>query len=126
MSDLNNLSQQWLEAKTLERDAMERRRTIELEMAKCLKLQDSDEGTVSHVSGPYKIKAACRINRKIDPEQFLLLANDAKIDITEFTKWKCELVMSAWKKQTPFVQQALSKAITAEPGKPTFTIEITE
>ena len=51
MPDLNNLSQQWLEAKTLERDAMERRRTIELEMAKCLKLQDSDEGTVSHVSG---------------------------------------------------------------------------
>lgn len=126
MSDLNNLSQQWLEAKTLERDAMERRRTIELEMAKCLKLQDSDEGTISHVSGPYKIKAACRINRKIDPEQFLLLANDAKIDVATFTRWKCELNMSEWKKQPPFVQQALSSAITAEPGRPTFSIEITE
>ena len=126
MSDLNNLSQQWLEAKTLERDAAERRRIIEDQMRMCLKIEESEEGTISTVIGGYKIKANCRINRKIDPEQFLMLANDAKIDVTGFTRWKCDLNMTEWKKQTPFVQQALSAAITAEPGRPTFSIEITE
>lgn len=126
MSDLNNLSQQWLEAKTLEKDAAERRRIIEDQMRMCLKIEETEEGTVTSLIGNYKIKANCRINRKIDPEKILLLANDAKIDVATFTRWKCELNMSEWKKQTPFVQQALSAAITAEPGRPTFNVEITE
>ena len=124
--DLKNLSEQWLEAKTLERDAAERRRVVEDQMRQCMKIEDNEEGTVSTLIGPYKVKANCRINRKIDPEKFLMLANDAQIDVSEFTKWKCELVMSAWKKQTPETQNALSKAITAEPGRPTFSVEITE
>ena len=124
--DLKNLSEQWLEAKTLERDAAERRRVLEDQMRQCMKIEDNEEGTVSTLIGPYKVKANCRINRKIDPEKFLMLANDAQIDVSEFTKWKCELVMSAWKKQTPYIQQKLSKAITAEPGRPTFSVEITE
>ena len=124
--DLKNLSEQWLEAKTLERDAAERRRVLEDQMRKCMKIEDNEEGTVSTLIGPYKVKANCRINRKIDPEKFLMLANDAQIDVSEFTKWKCELVMSAWKKQTPETQSALSKAITAEPGRPTFSVEISE
>ena len=124
--DLKNLSEQWLEAKTLERDAAERRRVLEDQMRQCMKIEDNEEGTVSTLIGPYKVKANCRINRKIDPEKFLLLANDAQIDVSEFTKWKCELVISAWKKQTPYIQQKLSKAITVEPGRPTFSVEITE
>ena len=124
--DLKNLSEQWLEAKTLERDAAERRRVLEDQMRQCMKIEDNEEGTVSTLIGPYKVKANCRINRKIDPEKFLMLANDAQIDVSEFTKWKCELVMSAWKKQTPYIQQKLSKAITTEPGRPTFSVEITE
>jgi len=121
--DLKKLSEQWLEAKTLERDAAERRRVIEDQMRQCLKIEDSEEGTVTSLIGPYKIKAACRVNRKIDPEKFLMLANDAKIEVQDFTRWKCELVMSAWKKQPEYVQQVLSRAITAEPGRATFTVE---
>ena len=123
MSDLKNLSEQWLEAKTLEQNAAARRKLIEDQMRKCLKIADNEEGTVSSVIDKYKVKAACRINRKIDPEQFLMLANDAKIEVQEFTRWKCELIMSAWKKQPEFVQQVLSRAITAEPGRATFTVE---
>lgn len=127
MSDLKNLSEQWLEAKTLEQDAVARRRRLEDEMRKCLKIEDSEEGTVSSVVGNYKIKASCRINRKIDPQQFLMLANDANIEVQDFTRWKCELIQSAWKKQPEHVQQTLSRAITTEPGRATFTVEtITE
>jgi hypothetical protein len=124
--DLKNLSEQWLEAKTLERDAAERRRVLEDQMRRCLKIEDAEEGTVSSVVGNYKIKASCRINRKIDPEQFLMLANESKIEVQDFTRWKCELVMSAWKKQPEFVQQVLSRAITTEPGRATFSVEVIE
>ena len=126
MSDLKNLSQQWLEAKTLERDAAERRRVLEDQMRRCMKIEDSEEGTVSTKVDNYKIKATCRINRKIDPEKFLLLANDAGIDVSKFTKWKCELQMSAWKQQSDDVQSALLPAITTEPGRATFSVEIKE
>jgi len=124
--DLKNLSEQWLEAKTLERDAAERRRVLEDQMRRCLKIEDAEEGTVTSLVGPYKVKAACRVNRKIDPEKFLMLANESKIEVQDFTRWKCELVMSAWKKQPEFVQQVLSRAITAEPGRATFSVEVIE
>ena len=71
-------------------------------------------------------RSNCRVNRKIDPEQILFLANQAQIDISDFTKWKCELVISAWKKQSADVQKALSGAITTEPGRPTFSIELNQ
>jgi len=124
MSDLKNLSEQWLEAKTLEQDAVARRRVLEDQMRQCLKIEDAEEGTVTSMVGPYKIKAACRVNRKIDPEKFLMLANDAKIEVQDFTRWKCELIQSAWKKQPEYVQQVLSRAITTEPGRATFSVEV--
>lgn len=126
MSDLKNLTEQWIEAKTLERDAVERRRILEDQMRRCLKIAESEEGVVTHVLDNYKIKATCRVNRKIDPEKFLLLANDGQIDISTFTRWKCELIMSEWRKQDEAVQHALSEAITTEPGRPTFSVDITE
>lgn len=124
--DLIQLSERWLEAKEAEREAVDQRRQIEDQMRKAMKLEESEEGTVSTLVGRYKVKANCRVNRKIDPEKFLLLANDAQIDVSTFTKWKFELVMSAWRKQDETIQRALSAAITAEPGRPTFSIEVTE
>ena len=124
--DLLKLSELWLESKEAEKIAAERRRQLEDQMRQAMKLEESEEGTVSTLVGRYKVKANCRINRKIEPEKFLLLANDAGVDVSTFTKWKCELVMSAWRKQDEGVQHALSSAITAEPGRPTFSIEVTE
>lgn len=123
MDHLQALSERWLEAKELERSAAEDRRKIEDDIRKALKIAESEEGTVKQDAGPYVIKANCRINRKVDPEKFLMLANDSQIDISTFTKWKCELVMSAWRKQDVATQQALSAAITSEPGRATFSIE---
>ena len=124
--DLLQLSEQWLVAKEDEKIATEFRRQLEDQMRKAMKLEESEEGTVSTLVGRYKVKANCRIKRKIDPEKFLLLANDAGVDVSTFTKWKCELVMSAWRKQDETIKRALSSAITAEPGRPTFSIEVTE
>lgn len=124
--DLIQLSELWLVAKEDEKIAAEHRRQLEDQMRKAMKLEESEEGTVSALVGRYKVKANCRINRKIDPEKFLLLANDAGVDVSTFTKWKCELVMSAWRKQDEAIQRALSSAITAEPGRPTFSIDVTE
>lgn len=121
---IEELSAAWLEAKETERDAAERRRKIEDQMRQSLKIEESEERTVKQVAGSYVVKANCRVNRKIDPEHFLRLANDAKVDVSGFTRWKCELVMAEWKKQPAYVQQTLSNAITAEPGRATFSVEL--
>ena len=126
MYSLKNLSEQWLEAKTLERDAAERRRVLEDQMRKCLKIEPDEEGTVASVVDNYKVKAVCRMTRKIDPEKFLMLANDAQIDISQFTKWKCELQMGEWKKQSDEIKNALLPAITTEPGRATFSVDTLE
>ena len=81
---------------------------------------------VKQVADNYVIKATCRINRKIDPEKFLLLANNAGIDVSQFTKWKCELQMKEWKQLPEETRATLAPAITSEPGRPTFSVELTK
>ena len=119
-------AQRWLELKEIERSAAEERRQLEDQMRKDLKIADDEEGTVKHVVDDYTIKANCRISRKINPETFLMLADREGIQFNEFTKWKCDLIMSAWRKQPPEIVKALMPAITTEPGRATFTIEFNE
>ena len=126
MQILKALSDQWLEAKTLERDAAERRRLIEDEMRKAMKIAQDEDGTVKQKVDGYVIKANCRINRKVDPEKLLTLADAAGINIQPFTRWKAELIMSGWKEQSDEVRSILAPAITSEPGRPTFSVEISE
>lgn len=121
---IEELGAAWLEAKEAEKTAADNRRKIEDQMRQALKIEDAEERTVKQTAGNYVIKANCRVNRKIDPEHFLRLANDAKVDVSGFTRWKCELVLGEWKKQPAYVQQTLSNAITAEPGRATFSVEL--
>jgi hypothetical protein len=116
----------WLELKEIERSAAEERRQLEDQMRKELRIADDEEGTVKHVVDNYTVKATCRVNRKINPETFLMLADRDGISINDFTKWKCELIMSAWRKQPPEVVKALMPAITSEPGRATFSIEFND
>jgi hypothetical protein len=126
MQTLQTLSERWQAAKTAERQAAEERRQIEDEMRKALKLSESEEGTVKQVIGNTVVKATCRINRKIDAERFLMLANSADINVQPITRWKAELIMSAWKALPEEHKAILAPAITAEPGRPTFSVETTE
>ena len=124
MTTLQKLSGEWLEAKEAERDATERRRLIEDEMVRLLEVQQTDEHTRKVEAEPFTIKIACRISRKVDGDmaQEIAAENDMQDHLALLFRWKPELSMAAWNAVGDNVKQVFARAITATPGRPSFTI----
>ena len=121
---LQKLSVEWLEAKEAERDATERRRLIEDEMVRLIGIEQTDEHTRKVEADPFTIKIACRINRKVDGDmaQEIAAENDMQDHLGLLFRWKPELSMTAWNGVGDNVKQVFARAITATPGRPSFTI----
>ena len=124
MMPLQKLSVEWLEAKEAERDATERRRLIEDEMVRLMGIEQTDEHTRKVEANPFTIKIACRINRKVDGDmaQEIAAEHDMQDHLGLLFRWKPELSMTAWNGVGDNVKQVFSRAITATPGRPSFTI----
>ena len=124
MMPLQKLSVEWLEAKEAERDATERRRLIEDEMVRLIGLEQTDEHTRKVEADPFTIKIACRINRKVDGDmaQEIAAEHDMQDHLGLLFRWKPELSMTAWNGVGDNVKQVFARAITATPGRPSFTI----
>ena len=124
MMPLHKLSVEWLEAKEAERDATERRRLIEDEMVRLIGVEQTDEHTRKVEAEPFTIKIACRINRKVDGDmaQEIAAENDMQDHLGLLFRWKPELSMTAWNGVGDNVKQVFARAITATPGRPSFTI----
>ena len=124
MMTLQKLSGEWLEAKEAERDATERRRLIEDEMVRLIGIEQTDEHTRKVEADPFTIKIACRINRKVDGDmaQEIAAEHDMQDHLALLFRWKPELSMTAWNGVGDNVKQVFSRAITATPGRPSFTI----
>ena len=124
MMPLQKLSGEWLEAKEAERDATERRRLIEDEMVRLIGIEQTDEHTRKVEADPFTIKIACRINRKVDGDlaQEIAAENDMQDHLGLLFRWKPELSMTAWNGVGDNVKQVFARAITATPGRPSFTI----
>lgn len=118
------LAIEWAEAKEAERVAIERRRSIEDQLKQSLKISEQDEGTISHKEDNVTIKAVCRINYKVDSDMLLLVAgqNGYADKLAELFRWEPKINKAAWKQADPKMTQILSAAITAEPGRPTFSV----
>ena len=121
---LQKLSVEWLEAKEAERDATERRRLIGNEMVRLIGIEQTDEHTRKVEADPFTIKIACRINRKVDGDmaQEIAAENDMQDHLGLLFRWKPELSMTAWNGVGDNVKQVFARAITATPGRPSFTI----
>ena len=126
MMPLQKLSVEWLEAKEAERDATERRRLIEDEMVRLMGIEQTDEHTRKVEADPFTIKIACRINRKVDGDmaQEIAAENDMQDHLGLLFRWKPELSMTAWNGVGDNVKQVFARAITATPGRPSFTITL--
>lgn len=124
MKPLQQLSEEWLEAKSVEKDAIEQRRMIEDEMVRLLGIQQTDEGTKKVEASPFVIKIASRINRKVDGDiaQDIAAEHDMYDHLSVLFRWKPELSMTAWDGVGDNVKSVFARAITATPGRPSFTI----
>lgn len=129
MKDLSmeQLATMWLEHKELERKATEERRQIEDEMRIRAAIRDDVEGTETLALEGYRVKIAGRIDRKVDGDKVQELAAEHGLTdhLSRLFRWKPEINMAAWKASDPSITQALAPAITAKPGRPSFTVELT-
>ena len=123
-----SLYQQWLDAKQMEAHAIQARRAVEDQLVKQFKVPDDLDGTTTEIDGGYKIKIDGRINRKINSDKLQELAIEHGLTehLSSLFRWKPEIAMTAWKAADKTITTPLLDAITATPGRPSFTITLKE
>jgi hypothetical protein len=128
MKTMEQMAAEWLEAKEAERMAIEKRRDLEDTMRKAASIRDDVEGTETLALEGFKVKVVGRIDRKVDADKVQELA--AEFGLTDHLatlfRWKPEINMAIWKATDESITRPLAAAITAKPGRPSFTIEITK
>jgi hypothetical protein len=119
-----SIYQQWLNAKAIETAAIKTRRDLEDAMVKSLGIAENLDGTVNVDADTYKVKIEGRINRKINADKLQELAaeNGLTEHLASLFRWKPEINAIAWKAAKPEITSPLLDAITATPGRPSFTI----
>ncbi len=122
---MEQLAADWLEAKEAERKATERRRDFEDAMRELAGFSDQTEGTENVKTTAYTIKIVGRIDRKVDADKVQELAAEHGLTdhLSTLFRWKPEINMAIWKATDEAITKPLAAAITAKPGRPSFTIE---
>lgn len=119
-----SLYQEWIAAKADEAAATKRRRDIEDKLVKQFQIPEGLEGTKNLEADSFKIKIEGRINRKVNGDKLQELAAEHGLTdhLASLFRWKPEIAMTAWKAADASITAPLLDAITATPGRPSFTI----
>lgn len=122
--DLNELAAMWLAAKEAEREAVEDRRRIEDRIKSLVGVAENLEGTETVDPSQFTIKIVGRIDRKVDGDKLQELAAEHGLTehLSSLFRWKPEINMAVWKATDEAITKPLAAAITAKPGRPSFTI----
>lgn len=125
-NQLSALAESWLEAKRDEAKAISRRRDLEDQLRSLIGIPDSHEGTTTVKPDGFVIKVTGRINRKVNADKLQELASEAGLTqhLSTLFRWKPEINMNVWKDSDPSITAPLLGAITSEPGRPSFSIEV--
>ena len=128
MTDLKELSAEWVRIKASEERAVVERRKIEDLIVKELALPESFESTETAEPDGFVVKIAGRIDRKVDSEKLQMLATESGLTehLATLFRWKPEINMTLWKAADEIITKPLAAAITAKPGRPSFKITIKE
>jgi hypothetical protein len=115
---------EWHAEKEVERIAVENRRRLEDEMRDQLCVAENLDGVQTTEIGNYVIKITGRIDRKVDADKIQELATQHGLEshLSTLCRWKPELNLSVWKATDPTITKLLAPAITAKPGRPSFSI----
>lgn len=122
--NLNDLSSLWLAAKEAEKEATEDRRRIEDRIKSLVGVAENLEGTETVDPDQFTIKIVGRIDRKVDGDKLQELAAEHGLTehLSSLFRWKPEINMAVWKATDEAITKPLAAAITAKPGRPSFTI----
>ena len=125
MNTIEWAASEWIKAKADEADAVERRRVAEDRMLSLIGIPETNEGTThAEAPGGYRIKVVGRINRTVDSDKVQELAAAAGLSdhLPALFRWKPELNKAQWDHAAQSIRDALAPAITAKPGRPSFTV----
>jgi len=127
-NDIGELAAQWLDATHREASATEDRRAIEDRIKEIVRLNEALDGTETVERDGYTIKMVGRIDRKVNAEQLQELAAEAGLTdhLSSLFRWKPELNMGVWKSTDASITSVLAPAITAKPGRASFSITAQE
>lgn len=119
-----NLYSEWIAAKEAERQAVEERRRIEDLLCEQMQIDPNKDNTITMERDGFKIKVSGRISRKIDAEKVYELAVEHGLEdqLNSLFRWKPEINMSVWKASDARITSVFAPAITATPGRPSFSI----
>lgn len=120
-----NLYEQWMEAKAAETEMTARRRAIEDEITKSLRITDDWEGSYTMKDCGFKINVKRAFIRKVDGKKLSAIADEFGLQdyLPTLFRWKPEIDMKAWKDTEPSVTDKLAQAVTTTPGRVSFKIE---
>jgi hypothetical protein len=124
MTDMQKMAAMWLVHKEAERVAVEARRKLEDMMADALAIDEATEGSTTAKLDEYTVKIVSRIDRKVDADLLQDVAAEAGLSehLASLFRWKPEINAAAWKAADKEITAALAPAITAKPGRPSFSI----
>lgn len=122
---MNNLYSQWLEAKSAEAAAVQKRREIEDQLISGLAIEQT-EGTKTIKADGFKVKVTQRFNRSVNSDllQEIAAENGLSHHLSALFRWKPEINAKAWQSATPDITEPLRAAITTNLGRPSFSISI--
>jgi len=125
VTDVEQLAAMWVYAKDTETTATADRRAIEDQIRKLASIRDDVEGTENLALEGFKVKVVSRIDRKVDADKVQELAAEHGLTdhLSTLFRWKPEINMAIWKATDEAITKPLAAAITAKPGRPSFTIE---
>jgi hypothetical protein len=118
------IAAEWSAEKEVERIAVENRRRLEDEMRDQLCVVENLDGVQTTEVGRYVIKITGRIDRKVDADKIQELAAQHGLEshLSTLCRWKPEINLTVWKATDPTITNLLAPAITAKPGRPSFSI----
>lgn len=125
---LSELSALWIEAKAREAKATKERRDIEDKLKSLIGIPDNLDGVETAKPDGFIVKVTGRINRKVNADKLQEIAAEHGLTdhLSSLFRWKPEINMTAWKATDAAITTPLLKAITSEPGRPSFAITIEE
>lgn len=128
MTHLSNMEiyGDWIQAKEVERRAVEERRAAEDRLIELLNISDTEEGSRTIEDGMARVKITTRLSRKVDSDAVQEIAAEHGLThhLPDLFRWKPELNMAAWKAADESITKPLEAAITTKPGRPSFSIDI--
>lgn len=120
-----SLYEQWLDAKEVEIKAVEARRVVEDKLLSIYGIAEGSEGSRTIKEDGYKVVVTSRVTRNVDTDkvQQIALEQGLTSHIQFLFRWKAEINAKIWKNTAESITSPFIEAITAKPGRPSFTIQ---